>query len=519
MIRLSTLLFLGFFLFLAACDWHGPWEYYPEENEIYRGIYTYGYIVEGEAPTVCFQKVYELDEASAEDFPFYDSAFVTVSGNFLTGKDSSVLYPKMTDGNCFEGDVKFRGVAGESYTLNAFFKWDSAGTSVKSAFRAVASIPTKFGFKGVQIPQMDGSYKWQDFKTEGERAGKFSFEFLEFPMDMSIIKFATDYDNSVEGVLLTMEYNEDSGNSGENMHTTINNMLGGMVEKDSLGYTGIAMHDPLERIVDEGYETRQVVGGISMMDSLMMTNMSFPIGPVKLHFYATDKAYSDYRNKVLASFEDPRVVPASNIQGGMGVFSGMKHVYIDIEVLSDDYVSFDHIAASNCINGDMNTESWGSKACRLWQDSYCMDSVPRPSETCYASLVKQAMMMDSSRWSVFLPDTIGELDKFHAYGDGLKRYCVASDFNRNHDAVQPEFLDRKTDCSEMYEQCMVSLEKSNCKEYLWQWCSDRNWGVEYPQCGSALVSRYYLENQKSTIIKDAVNRWCTGHPEDPQCKR
>ena len=32
-------------LLLAACDFHGPWEYYPEDREVYTGIYTYGYIL------------------------------------------------------------------------------------------------------------------------------------------------------------------------------------------------------------------------------------------------------------------------------------------------------------------------------------------------------------------------------------------------------------------------------------------------------------------------------------------
>ena len=69
--------------FLAACsDFHGPWDYYPEKRDVYTGIFTYGTIVAGENPEICFSKIYELDEASAQNFAFYDSAYVTVKGYF-----------------------------------------------------------------------------------------------------------------------------------------------------------------------------------------------------------------------------------------------------------------------------------------------------------------------------------------------------------------------------------------------------------------------------------------------------
>ena len=58
---------LAFALLLAACDFHGPWEYYPEERDVYTGIYTYGYILSEGSPDVCFSKVYELDEVSTKD--------------------------------------------------------------------------------------------------------------------------------------------------------------------------------------------------------------------------------------------------------------------------------------------------------------------------------------------------------------------------------------------------------------------------------------------------------------------
>ena len=62
---LSSLVWILSFVLLVACDFHGPWEYYPEEREVYTGIYTYGYVMARENPYVCFSKVYQLDEASS----------------------------------------------------------------------------------------------------------------------------------------------------------------------------------------------------------------------------------------------------------------------------------------------------------------------------------------------------------------------------------------------------------------------------------------------------------------------
>ena len=78
-------------ILLAACDFHGPWEYYPEERETYVGIYTYGYVLENGSPYICFSKVYQLDEVSTENFDFYESANVTVEGRFAGSKGNGEI--------------------------------------------------------------------------------------------------------------------------------------------------------------------------------------------------------------------------------------------------------------------------------------------------------------------------------------------------------------------------------------------------------------------------------------------
>ena len=509
-------------LFSGCSDFHGPWDYYPEKRDVYTGIYTYGYVISGESPYVCFSKVYELDETAAESFAFYDSAYVTVSGYFdskyrdIDETDTTlVLHPQEDEPNCF-GKYGFLGKVGETYKLEAYFEWDSSGHKAKSRYTAEATIPNPVSVKGLNAPQQDGSYKWIPYD---EKSPRFEIEFLEFPMDMEFVKCAMDYDRTVKGVISVMNYGM---TNAESQNTTINHMFKGFTSEDDEGYRGIAIHDPLERSQNLGYTSNRRVADYYALDTLYLMNMMMPLGNISVDFYSTDAAYIDYIDKVKESVNDSRIVPESNIENGMGVFSGMAKSTIDLYV-DGKGVNMKHIAHHGCYNteGDLS-DSWDSKGCRLFQDVFCAgiyaedyqyedlvelnsrayeryrDSVyNRHQESCYASNVKAAMMLDTTKWSMFLPDTIGEGAKFMAYSDGLKRYCVASNFENNKIA----------DCYGLYQSCIVSPEANYCKDYLWAWCADRDW-PDVEQCQSALVSRYYLTEQKSSIIKREVQEVC-----------
>ncbi|MBR6453170.1 MAG: hypothetical protein IKS97_01100 [Fibrobacter sp.] len=522
----------------VACDFHGPWEYYPEERDVYTGIYTYGYVLANGETNVCFSKVYELDEASSQNFAFYDSAYVTVSGVFYyrirSEKKDTTIKLYSNEPNCFN-ESYYEGIVGESYTLNAYFEWDSSGHKAKSRFKAVATIPSAIKVKGLNAPQQDGSYKWienprNDTTKRMYPIPDFRIKFLEYPMDMEFVKVALDYDKTVRGVLSIMNYDIENG---ESQKTTINQMFKGMKDADETGYRGIAMHDPLETQQNLGFMSNRTVAGNKSLDTLYLMNMMLPVGEFSVDLYATDDAYIDYMEKVKQSVSDSRFIPESNIENGMGVFSGMTRTRVTIGV-NGDGVSFSHIAQSNCgdTEGDLS-DSWDSRGCRLYQDIACSgaaselinestnwwssndksliaanerafeiyrDSVyNRNHKSCYASNVKAAMMLDTTKWSLFLPDTINAEDKANAYADGLKRYCVASNFESNHIA----------DCSALEKECLEGTEKTNCKVYLWTWCADRDWNLQdYPQCKSALVSRYYIENLKSDVLKREVENVC-----------
>lgn len=525
---------------LAACDFHGPWEFYPEERDVYTGIYTYGYILGDGETRVCFSKVYELDETAAKDFAFYDSARVTVQGKFRDGSGSEVDTvveigsEAPFNPNCFSKQLasgEYRGIVGETYTMEAFFKWDSAGQKVKSTYSAQATIPAPVKVRGLNVPLQDGSFEWVDY-TEGDTV---HVKFLEFPLDMETVKCALDYESSIKGVISILQYGMENT---ESQNTTINMMLASLTEADSTGYRGIAMHDPLEKEANLGYTAKQNIGGYNALDTLFLPNLMMPLGPVTVVFYSTDETYIDYEQKVKGSVSDSRIVPESNIENGMGVFSGMSKSTFPFYVDGEDGVTMEHIAFANCdMTSGGNSDSWDSRGCRLYQDVFCSGMTAAEMEahgydlqeansnahyyyeygtyhseqTCYPSLVKAAMMNDKEKWSVYLPDTINEKDKSDAYADGLKRYCVARDFKSNSIA----------DCSKLKEECMESPEKNSCKEYLWNWCADRGWPNRYTiddtTCNIALISRYYLEKQNSPILKREVEALCD-HYGYPICK-
>ena len=342
------LCFLAVLLLVACSDFHGPWEYTPEERKIYTGIYTYGYVVENRDAEICFSKVYELDETAAEDFAFYDSAYVTLQGRFsrpfLGEVDTTiVLYGE----NCFTHSG-YEGIAGESYTMNAYFEWDSSGHHAKSRYKAVATIPNGVMIKGMNVPMRDGNYEWVDNENyvigHGYgRSASFTVNFLEFPMDMEFYKCALEFDNTVGGVLSVLNYGMENG---ESVKTTFNQMFKGMTDADSSGYRGISMHDPLETQQNYGYTLNRWIAGFNNLDTLYLMNMMLPIGEVSVDLYATDRAYVDYVEKVKESVSDSRVVPESNIENGMGVFTGvaLSHVYLDVK---GEGVNFSHVADYN----------------------------------------------------------------------------------------------------------------------------------------------------------------------------
>ncbi len=547
----------SYFLLFTACDFQGPWSYYPEETEVYQGIYTFGYIVADESPYVCFSKVYELTESSAENFAFYDSAYVTVSGSFVDGDGNAVadslvtMKPMESKPNCFmpgnrlwaitcdsmfgcretvPPDEMRRGIAGKNYTLKALFKWDSAGHKVTTEMKAVATIPTKIHAKGIIPPSEKDDANFVENKYE-----HLSFEFLGFPNDVKTYKVPMEYDESVRGIQMIMEY--DTANGGESMNTTMMNMLSAFTEPDSMGYAYMSTKRPEENTASMGFTTRMMFAGRNTLDTMEYPGMTVPIGKSVIRFYATDQAYVDYQNTVLDALEDARVVPKSNVENGMGVFAGMLKDSLLLEVTTDEFVPFNYMVRENCFRegGMSEHKPFETKWCRLNKKDVCMDDygwsnlhLNNATPRCVAAYVARLIWYEpevelwedeidrlakySDEW---WEDNISARDymvknKDSLNAEALLNYCMEYNFENNSVAS----------CDALRKQCLESLEKTACMDSLWQWCSDRDWNIkENEQCGTALVSRYYLEELESPVLKRVVDLWCEEHPEDKQCKR
>ncbi len=511
-----------FCFLLAACDWHGPWEYYPEETKVYQGVYTHGYIIAGRSAHVCFSKVYELDEASAENFAFYDSASVTVSGKFADiGEAEWSLFPVAGKPNCFgesSDELAFGlGIAGESYTMNATFKWDSCGHKITSTYKAVAKIPTKISANSVQGPSTKLKNDNPHVKNNHEYI---DFGFVEYPNDMYTYNIGMDYDESVHGILMTLRY--DNINDGESQKTTIVNMLSAFIDSgDSMGYSGVSMKRPDETTASMGFTARMKIGGYNSLDTMAFPGFTLPIGKSVVYFYATDQAYADYKEKVLEALEDPRIVPVSNVENGMGVFSGMLMDSLLFDIHTDEYVKYDYMFEYQCFNEDdiMELEPFDTKSCRLVRDSICLDratgGVPlynyygtySYSDGCASTILK--MFLDEYDYlnNNWMPDYSEK--KFQKYADeAWNMYCI-----------EHNFYD-KSACASIKEMCLESDEKNDCNKLLWEWCSDRDWDIEtYEQCGPALISRIKIEKLKSPILDRVVSAWCKEHPENSSCKK
>lgn len=484
-------------LFLASCL-QGPWEYYPEESVAFRGIYTIGQVIAGTAPEACFTPLLSLDESLASDFAFYDSAFVQVSGVFKDlGEVDVVLTPLAGKPNCFisPSEPQLKALRGESYQMKAVFKWDSLGTRVVSTYMAEATIPTQFSIKEIFAPLDKKAYV--DL-TESFKEKIPTVDFLEYPNDVVNYKFVTDYDESVRGVLLTVRY--DNENGGESPRTSMTKYVSDIFGSDS-GTLPINLFSPFDTIARNSFTENIKIGKIKSLDTLSILNASLPIGLVTLYFYATDQAFTDYATTIMGGNDDPRIKPISNVKNGMGVFSGMIKEELTWEIQGFFY-TYSSIAFNLC-----RRNNWDDRSCRLALAQICADTLYAVPE-CHAPAVQIALEKEEDLWSVYLPDTISAADKNNAYADGLKLYCLTSNFKNTSLA----------NCDEYKKLCQIDKENNKVKELLWQWCADRRWDYKtYPQCGTAIVSRYRLQNQKSNILKRVVDSWCSEYPKDVQC--
>jgi len=311
---------------LLSCQ--GPWSYYPEDTENYRGIWISAYIIAGRpVENVCLEKIHDLKEVYMRGFAFYDSASIEIKGSF-NGRDTSIfLVPDIGGGyfpynpNCFSGYKDLIPTAGENYSMYVSVIWDSAGQKVTSEFSAETHIPKKFKIKRA----------YDLFGKQIKERVAIEYSLPEEGKSFSSLYFIPEYSNDdIGGALVSMIYKNPSYNFywGENFMDEI-------VRQFDPGGDTVIHAQFGDRQVLYTANNMQVANYNKDIDSIPILGLMLPAyGDVKLLFYATTREYMDYQNTFLQNYGDSRVKPIYNIKGGAGIFAGMLVDTFDISMRS-----------------------------------------------------------------------------------------------------------------------------------------------------------------------------------------
>jgi len=363
-------LLIVFLLFLSC---QGPWSYYPENPENYKGIWIIAYIVSGRpVKNVCLEKMHNLNEVYMRGFAFYESASIEIKGTF-NGRDTSVfLKPDTADfahnPNCFVGDENLMAEAGKKYEMQVSVTWDSAGIRTTSEFSSKTHIPKMFKVK-----------RGYDLRGEKFSEGD-TIEYLPPPIDMKSIYFIPEYSNEdIGGALVSMVYgNLDELYWGENS-------IDQLMEQFDPEASDTARHAQFgDRRILYTASNAQISNFNKEIDSISIIGLNLPaIGNIKFLFYATTREYIDYRNTFLNGSDDPRTKPIYNIDGGAGIFAGMlvDTFEVNFKTLPEVKIfSYAEAQESYCMQKDREyeIENWRthSSCLAFWESIPTKDYMP-----------------------------------------------------------------------------------------------------------------------------------------------
>jgi hypothetical protein len=446
------------FSLILSCQ--GPWSYYPEDPENYKGIWITAYIVSGRpVKNVCLEKMHSLDEVYLHGFAFYDQASIEIKGLF-NGRDTSVfLKPDTADfahnPNCFAGDENITAEAGTNYEMYATVTWDSAGKKTTSKFSAKTRIPKKFKIK-------------RAYDLHGKQYGKKdTILYLPPPMDMKSHYFIPDYSNEdVGGALVSMVYgNTDNLYWGENFMDKMAEQFG--LNSDTMLHAQFGDSRLLYTATN-----MQIAGMNKDIDSIPIIGLMLPaIGKIKLLFYATTREYIEYRNTFLQGYRDSRVKPVYNIDGGAGIFAGMLVDTFEINLRTlPDVKTYSYLDA---------------------QDAYCRTQEIENNENYFKTRRQCIEVWDQIIWC--------EIE--HGKPEDTDLICG---------------YDLESKIS-WYRIPSSELKKVLGMKDLITWCGYRDFPIEqYPLCGEALV-HFFNSGKKSPILEREVKKWCEGRKNDAEC--
>lgn len=567
--RWQLTLFGALLLVFAACV-QGPWEYSPEEEEPYRGLYVNGYVMAGEPITrFCVERSLELTEYAVQGYAWYHKEEVGVRGDFGLGEEKLLLRPLLQNPSCFAGPAEKIPIKGEDYQLEALFEWDSSGYRVESYFEATAHVPTKFSIRdtvwvvaaalrpieevdegspdplqfffslppeviqqlSISFPGLDSALadpvygdKW--FEENGTllyaTAGKYllSYEkkipcvrgdtisYLSGNLNFVSHLFSADPSEDVAGVLLSQRL------SAEVIwpENSFSSILGSEPEAATRHKAG-----DVRKLQFTAANVSSSKEGISLLDSLPVINSFLHGGRNRLIFYGMEKAYRDFLG----------VEKISNIEGAFGYFVGGVVDSFDLVVRIPAKGGFSGLEshADYC-----KKNGWSSsKDCRLFEPTYCqhvgwndslwivqhpelMSGKTKSFQDCYEDGLGRGF--DDSSWEKVMESRLtgsrlSEESKAQVKKVGVERGCTRTFFGREGGD--------STRCAPLFESYFRSKsppEKSG--SHLFLWCEDRDW---LPEVCLPTARQYCASGTiRSSSLCGAAELWCEEHSVDRFCK-
>jgi hypothetical protein len=88
-----------------------------------------------------------------------------------------------------------------------------------------------------------------------------------------------------------------------------------------------------------------------------------------------------------------------------------------------------------------------------------------------------------------------------------EQFCVENDFPADNPV-----------CAVPTEQCLGTSGTNACKQTLWNFCLDRSWSSDFPQCQPGLASYCHDRPRTSEVLCSHSDPYCAAHPGSPSCK-
>lgn len=541
---------------MGACI-QGPWDYYPENPPVFRGLWLSGYAMAGKPLVhVCIERLLDISEERTDAFSFYDSAEVTVTGRFGEATRTVALARRADEVNCFAGDLADTVRAGNDYRLEARVVWDSAGTVVTSRLSATAQVPDSFKIRNEAVAP---SYA---FTGEALGGNIFSLEFFQsLPQSVQEILFAEYIDdfNEVAGDtaaqaewirrngrkfqerlkgLLLREYDPYSrGDTLYYMSSVLNTAshffsserspdVGGVLithrfdstaerpESDFDSFFGIEPDS--SEYYYAGSERRLGLypdlkgpGGYNLLDSIGFVNTWFHTGLNRIYFYGMEDAYLDYVETAVQGEGDPRIRARYNVTGGAGFFVGGVPDSFDVVIRLDSVTqgfSMPEVRAYECTEDGWFTENGCAEYYRPW----CQGKAWEP-RTCALDAVRANLegllrndtaLVRATDSAAAAADTAADRS---AKQGGTLRFCVEQDFPSPGGTCD----EARSDCGRP--------GLNDCKAAWWEFCKDAKWSFDRG-CGPALAWYCRDNPRKSEVLCREADRFCLANPGEAACR-